>query len=64
MSDTGSIKDRKGPRKLKKWEEMYQELVEYHRIHGHVNIPLGDPNYAHLGVWVATQVRQRLVSDN
>ncbi len=39
------------------WEEMYQQLCEYHRKHGHCNVPpkTEESRYKALGSWVSAQ---------
>jgi len=39
------------------WWQMYQQLVEYHRRHGHVNVPHDCREHTVLAAWVARQRR-------
>ena len=43
------------PLNRKKWDEMYERLVQYKQIYGHVLVPKRDRNDPKLGCWVATQ---------
>ena len=38
-----------------KWDEMFQQLVEFKREHGHTNVPQHSGKYAQLGNWVRNQ---------
>ena len=40
------------------WDERYNELVAFRKIHGHTNVPSGDSVYPQLSVWVKCQRRQ------
>lgn len=40
----------------KTWEESYQEIIEFHKKHGHFNPSMKDPTYQKLALWV---IRQR-----
>ena len=40
------------------WEERYNELVEFSRLHGHCNVPSTYPDNHQLSVWVRCQRRQ------
>ena len=37
------------------WKQMYQELVNYHRVHGDCNVPLGYSENPQLATWVSTR---------
>ena len=41
------------------WDEMFNELVEYYKIHGHCNVPQQWPANPQLGHWVQVQRRFR-----
>jgi hypothetical protein len=38
-----------------RWEEMFQQLVEYKRLHGDTNVPQRSGKYSELGTWVRNQ---------
>ena len=38
-----------------KWEEMFQQLVQFKQEHGHANVPQRSGKYAALGTWVRNQ---------
>lgn len=38
-----------------RWEEMFQQLVEYKKQHGDTNVPQRSGKYAELGTWVRNQ---------
>ncbi|NOS72040.1 MAG: hypothetical protein HOP33_19195, partial [Verrucomicrobia bacterium] len=38
-----------------RWEEMFQQLVEYKELHGDTNVPQRSGKYAELGTWVRNQ---------
>lgn len=38
-----------------RWEEMFQQLVEYKKLHGDTNVPQRSGKYAELGTWVRNQ---------
>ena len=38
-----------------KWEKHFKELVEFHRDHGHFNVPAQYANNPSLGNWVTSQ---------
>ena len=38
-----------------RWEEMFQQLVEFKKEHGHTNVPQRSGKYAELGTWVRNQ---------
>jgi len=42
------------PRK-ESWEDRYNELIEFHRIHGHSNVPENYPENPSLGIWCMNQ---------
>ena len=37
------------------WNQMYQELVDYHRVHGDCNVPQKFPENPQLATWVSTR---------
>jgi hypothetical protein len=37
------------------WEDCFSELADYHKIHGHCNVPQSYSEKSKLGYWVATQ---------
>jgi hypothetical protein len=39
------------------WEDRLSELADYHKIHGHCNVPKRYSENSKLGTWVATQRR-------
>jgi hypothetical protein len=39
------------------WERRLRELLEFRRVHGHVNVPRGWPENPRLATWVANQRR-------
>jgi len=62
-----NLKPKNDQNKAKKWrklswDERYAQLVDYHRVHGHVNVPLKDPINGSLGSWVQYQRRSRYLS--
>jgi hypothetical protein len=42
-----------------RWNEKYQELIEFKEIYGHCNVPTNTKVYKKLGVWVQTQRQYR-----
>jgi hypothetical protein len=40
------------------WEDRFSELAEYHRIHGHCNVPVRYSENIKLGIWVGNQRMQ------
>ena len=38
-----------------RWEKMFQQLVEYKKLHGDTNVPQRSGPYAELGTWVRNQ---------
>ena len=38
-----------------RWEEMFQQLVEFKKEHGHTNVPQRSGKYGDLGTWVRNQ---------
>ncbi len=38
-----------------RWEEMFQQLVEFKTEHGHTKVPQRSPKYGELGTWVRNQ---------
>lgn len=38
-----------------KWENRFKELVEFHRNHGHLNVPLQYADNPSLGTWANAQ---------
>lgn len=38
-----------------RWEEMFQQLVEFKKEHGHTNVPQRSPRYTELANWVRNQ---------
>lgn len=38
-----------------RWEEMFQQLVEFKKEQGHTNVPQRSPEYAELATWVRNQ---------
>ena len=40
------------------WEERYQQLVDYHDVHGHCKVPCNWTENPSLGIWVKFQRRQ------
>lgn len=43
-----------------RWEEMFQQLVEFKKEHGHTNVPQRSGKYAELGTWVRNQRAAKL----
>ena len=38
-----------------RWEEMFQQLVDYKKLHGDANVPQRSGKYSELGTWVRNQ---------
>ncbi|MBE2179952.1 MAG: Helicase associated domain protein [Chthoniobacterales bacterium] len=51
LNDAGFEWDPIGTR----WEEMFRQLVEFKKEHGHTNVPQRSGKYAALGTWVRSQ---------
>src|SRR3569832_2816563 len=53
---------RRGPRSGKlsqRWDEMYRRLEQFHRKHGHCNVPQRFPEDKALGAWVSRKKSTR-----
>ena len=46
------------------WEKHYGDLVQYHAIHNHSNVPTKYPENPALGRWVSTQRSEHLKLHN
>jgi hypothetical protein len=41
------------------WEDRLSELADYHKIHGHCNVPRNYSENTKLGMWASTQRRNK-----